>query len=349
MIDETQEELAALYAFDLLEGAELTRFQADLARDRDLQELVRELGKSTTSLAHLPPAAPPPPELKVRVLASIAAASSKVTASDNVIRPAPSAFRLLAPWAVAACLALTSAWVGRLYIASRSENALRRQQNELADIAVKSARQQVEAERIVGRRRIEDLTQQIAVATGELDNSRAQLAGTTRQLAAADSRAAAQDRQIAEQSRRIYFLAGASAEIGRQLGQAKDLVVMLTDEVKSQNALANLKITTLASMLKNSPEARAIALWDPAKQEGQLRVARLPALGANEDYQLWVVDPQYPNPVDGGVVTVDPQTGEARISFKAKQPVQAINAFAVTRERKGGVPKAEGPFVLLGK
>jgi anti-sigma-K factor RskA len=53
--------------------------------------------------------------------------------------------------------------------------------------------------------------------------------------------------------------------------------------------------------------------------------------------------------VDGGVFTVDPVTGEARLIFHAKQPVASVNAFAVTLERKGGVPKAEGPFVLLGK
>jgi hypothetical protein len=53
--------------------------------------------------------------------------------------------------------------------------------------------------------------------------------------------------------------------------------------------------------------------------------------------------------VDGGVFTVEPTSGAARLKFKADRPVGAINAFAITRERKGGVPKAEGPFVLLGK
>ena len=105
----------------------------------------------------------------------------------------------------------------------------------------------------------------------------------------------------------------------------------------------------LASLLKNSPQALAVAVWNPDKQEGVLKVEKLPALATDQDYQLWVVDPQYPNPVDGGVFTVDAQTGEARFQFKSKQPVKSINAFAVTLERKGGVPKAEGPFVLLGK
>jgi anti-sigma-K factor RskA len=102
-------------------------------------------------------------------------------------------------------------------------------------------------------------------------------------------------------------------------------------------------------MLKNSPQALAVAVWDPGRQEGVLNVQNLPALATNQDYQLWLVDPQYPNPVDGGVFSVEPASGTARLQFKAKQPVGTVNAFAVTRERKGGVAKAQGPFVLLGK
>ena len=52
---------------------------------------------------------------------------------------------------------------------------------------------------------------------------------------------------------------------------------------------------------RRRPKALAVAVWDPKKQEGVLSVENLPALAVNEDYQLWIVDPQYPNPVDGGV------------------------------------------------
>ena len=126
-------------------------------------------------------------------------------------------------------------------------------------------------------------------------------------------------------------------------------VATLTAQLKLEGDIANLKITALASKLANSPEAVAIAVWNPLKQEGTLKVEKLPALAGGQDYQLWIVDPQYPNPVDGGVFTVDPNTGDQRLTFKANQPVKSIAAFAVTLERKGGVPKAEGPFVLLGK
>ena len=114
-----------------------------------------------------------------------------------------------------------------------------------------------------------------------------------------------------------------------------------------QSALADLKIASLASLAGNTPEARAIAVWNPSTQEGVLSVSKLPALAKDKDYQLWVIDPQYPIPVDGGVFQVDPTSGAARISFKPNKAIKAVAKFAVSLERKGGVPKAEGPMVLL--
>jgi anti-sigma-K factor RskA len=78
-------------------------------------------------------------------------------------------------------------------------------------------------------------------------------------------------------------------------------------------------------------------------------VEKLPALAEDKDYQLWLVDPQYPTPVDGGTFTVDPATGDARVTFKANKPIRSVAKFAVSLEKKGGVPKAEGPMVLLSQ
>jgi anti-sigma-K factor RskA len=369
MIDERQQELASLYAFDLLEGAELAQFEAALARDPELQSLVGELRNVSSTLAHTAPAALPPAALKQRVLTSIAN-RAPTQVPDNIIRPASFRVSTFVPWAVAACVALCAAWLGQRYLSARSETLALRDRQALSEIALQSAQQQLEAERIVTRRQLEDSAQQLAAANTELGEARTQLADARtqisnrdqlmaearnqladrdRQLAQARSQLGDRERQVATLTQRIDALAGASAEIGRQLGEAKQQVARLTDELKAQVDLADLKITALASMLKNSPQALAVAVWDPKKQEGVLNVQNLPALAANQDYQLWVVDPQYPNPVDGGVFTVEPASGKARLQFKAKQPVNAINAFAVTRERKGGVPKAEGPFVLLGK
>jgi hypothetical protein len=366
MIDERQEELASLHALDLLEGAELAQFETALARDPQLRALVRELRETAASLAHTTTTTPPA-ALKQRVLASIGEASA---APGTVINAPASLFGNLVPWAMAAGFALLAAWVGQRYATTSADAALNRERQAMAEIEIKAVRQQLEAERIVAGRQLQDLDKKVTSSTQQLADARQLLTERDRQISErdrlvadartqltdrerqlADTRAAvtASERQVASLSQRIDALAGASAEIGRQLGEAKDRVAVLTSELKKQGELADLKITTLASMLKNSPQALAVAVWDATKQEGVLKVEKLPALLATQDYQLWVVDPQYPNPVDGGVFTVDPQTGEARLVFKARQPVSAINAFAVTRERKGGVPKAEGPFVLLGK
>jgi anti-sigma-K factor RskA len=311
MIDERHEELAALHALDLLEGAEKSAFETALARDPALQRLVDELREASAALAHTAPAATPPPALRARLLAEIGTADrpGAVVPGGKVI-----AFPAWIPWAAAACFAVGAAWTGQLYLTARSESAVLRDQQSLADLALKSAGNQLEAERILSRQQLAGLGTQLADATR-------QLADTRRQADAAE-------RLVADARTQL-------ADLGRQL--------------KAQGDLAQFKITTLASLLNNSPQALAVAVWNPASQEGVLKVEKLPALAADKDYQLWVVDPQYPAPVDGGVFTVDPQTGEARIQFKAKQQVSVINAFAVTLERKGGVPKAEGPFVLLGK
>jgi anti-sigma-K factor RskA len=345
MIDDRLEELATLHALDLLEGEELNRFQSALAADPELQAFVRDLREATCALARTAPAAVPPPELRQRVLASLDSlradqpsrrpADAEAPPPDNVVGfPALRFWRVL-PWAAAACFALGAVWLGQLYLAAQNEVALLREQTALAEISLKSVRQEFEAERILARTRIAGLDRELASTGIALD--------------AAKSTLAQRDAQLASLTQRYDAVAGASAELGRQLGEARAQVAKLNDDLRYQGELAGLKITALASLLNNSPKALAVAVWDPKKQEGVLKVEKLPALLPSQDYQLWVVDPQYPNPVDGGVFTVDPETGDGRMVFKAKQPVAAVNAFAVTLERKGGVPKAEGPFVLLGK
>ncbi|MBI5766739.1 MAG: anti-sigma factor [Verrucomicrobia bacterium] len=287
MIDERHEELAALHALDLLEGAERDAFVRTLAVNDELRDFAGRLREASASLAQVAPVIAPPPALKSRVLAGIATSAPPRTASGLFTFPS------LLPWAAAAGFALLAGWFARLYIGARAETQLGSAQHALADLALQQVQQQLEAERILTRR-------EIAGLTGQLTDARTQVAAL--------------------------------------------------DERRQHEAdLARLKITALTSLLKNSPGAIGVAVWNPEKQEGVLHVDKLPAPAAGQDYQLWVVDPQYPNPVDGGVFTVDPQTGAQRVVFKARQPVRAIDAFAVTLERKGGVPKAEGPFVLLGK
>ncbi|WP_415907220.1 anti-sigma factor domain-containing protein [Oleiharenicola sp. Vm1] len=201
--------------------------------------------------------------------------ASAAAQPDNVV---PFSLARLAPWGLAACLALTAGFLGLRLVSLRAENAALRTERELAEVAYKMAQTQLGERTVLAEKVIADL--------------------------------------------------------GARLKHTEDL--------------SRLKITALASLLGNTPEAKAIAVWDPEQQSGLLTVEKLPAIAAEQDYQIWVIDPQYPIPVDGGVFKPD-STGHAVLTFKADKPVKQAAAFAISLEKKGGVPKAEGPLVLLGK
>ena len=118
--------------------------------------------------------------------------------------------------------------------------------------------------------------------------------------------------------------------------------------LEQRNAFAQMQIATLASQLENAPNATAAVVWDGEKQQGVMKVSDVPANTADRDYQLWIVDPDYPQPVDAGTFHVA-NPGTTNFAFKPKAPIKSASAFAVSLERKGGVPKAEGPMVLVGK
>ncbi len=296
MIDERKEEAAALYALDLLEGAERSAFETELKADRELRRLVDQLRAAAANVALLAPLAEPSAFLRERILADIADRSP--TSSDHVVP-----FRLphWTGWAAAVCFIVATGYFAVANFNTRSQANLLRESERLARIESGNLSNLLEAERLISRQQIADLK-----------NSQADV-----------------------------------ATLGTRLNAERASATAQIADLKQQNALADLKIDSLASLVTGTPDARAIAVWNPHTQEGVLTVTKLPALPEGKDYQLWVVDPQYPIPVDGGVFQVDPVTGEARVTFKPNKPVATAAKFAVSLERKGGVPKAEGTMMLL--
>jgi len=178
MIDPRHEESACLYVLDLLEGAELAEFEAALARDPALGQHVRELREAAAALAHTPRPAVPPPEVKQCILSRCSRASTPPASAPNRILSFPA----LIPWALAACLALCAAWTGSLYLTARSENAMLRDSQRLADLELRSARTQFDSERIVDQREIAETRQQLADAAKDLSNSSRQVADLNQKL-----------------------------------------------------------------------------------------------------------------------------------------------------------------------
>jgi len=184
MIDEHQEESAALYALDLFDPAERAEFESGLNRDPELRREVRALREAAAALAHAAPLANPPAALRERVLASIGA-SPATSGGRSTARILP--FAPLFPWAIAACLAVCAAWTGRLYLANRSETAILHDQQALADLELRSVRNQLEAERIVNQRELTDTRQDLADASGRLAELHREIADITRAQKASGS------------------------------------------------------------------------------------------------------------------------------------------------------------------
>ena len=87
-------------------------------------------------------------------------------------------------------------------------------------------------------------------------------------------------------------------------------------------------------------------LWSPLAQGGFLSLRGLPPNDPSQfQYQLWIFDRarDTATPVDGGVfdVRVGATRGEALVAIDAKLPVHDAFAFAITKEKPGGVVVSE--------
>lgn len=148
-----------------------------------------------------------------------------------------------------------------------------------------------------------------------------------------------------------------SQRIGKELAQVRGVLQGVQADLSSANAevaqwrekdaMAQMRIATLQSTVDEYQQGVAVVVWDSEKHEGMLKLERMPAIDPGKDYQLWVVDPKNPKPVNAGVVRVD-EEGFANIQFKPVDAVSDAAKFALSVEREGGVPENEGPIVLIG-
>lgn len=309
MIDERQQELARRYACNLLADDECARFEAEIARHPELRQLVARLRET----AGKPAFAAPPPK-----------------AIDRVVGfPRRSLLPGAWPWTLAAGFALCSLWLGGQYFLSRSAGARLDEQRELAEIALRAAHTRMEMERVTSARLTSELT--------TLEQS------AERRLADAEKARTEIGQQLAE-------LRHEQSQISERLAAARHAaaathaeLVALNRRLEREGDLARLKIATFVSMLNHTSQALAVAVWDPARQEGIFTVDQL-ATNANDDrYELWVIDDA---PVSAGVFTVSAD-GRARVHFKPVRRVQAAGKFAVSREKNDGLPSHASPAEIV--
>jgi anti-sigma-K factor RskA len=116
---------------------------------------------------------------------------------------------------------------------------------------------------------------------------------------------------------------------------------------RQPDSLGQLTLVTLTSPEPGHEDAKVAVAWHQEKQTGVITIANMPPAGAGRDYQLWAVDANHPDPINAGILHVDPN-GVTRVQFKPDQAATQIKAFAISLEREGGVPKREGPIVMIG-
>jgi seryl-tRNA synthetase len=230
----------------------------------------------------------------------------------------------------------------------------------------------------------QQLAKQLATARKGTADFDAQLATSQRQIAEAQSRitALAAEKERAEQQvvelqqreaearTQMVTLAAARDDAAKKLAQLEARQERQERETREpqptpqaqpqqeqlagpmdrddSDALTNLRVATLASKMSDAPNATGALVWDGARQRGVLDLNKVPPNSADRNYQLWIVDSRFNQPVGAGVFTV-PKSGTMRYVFTPRQRIESPVSFAVTLERKGGVVKAEGPTVLSGR
>ncbi len=141
-----------------------------------------------------------------------------------------------------------------------------------------------------------------------------------------------------------------AAALWTERTQLQNELIAVRDEallLRNRDEFAQMKIATLTAQNEAYARGSAVVVWDAEKQRGVIKLSNVPRAAAGKDYQLWVLDPKYPQPVSAGVVPVG-DDGLTRVSFTPERTVRSADKFAISIEREGGAPAPAGPIILLG-
>jgi len=141
----------------------------------------------------------------------------------------------------------------------------------------------------------------------------------------------------------------AQADVEKKLAAEKSEKAKIAADLASLqkvNALSRMEVAALRTSIKAYEDGVAVIVWDSEKQEGKIRIDKMPPVKLNRDYQLWVLD-KAKGPVSAGVIKVDDR-GAATMTFKPLEPVKA-SKFALSIEKEGGVMKKsdDGPIIFV--
>lgn len=133
----------------------------------------------------------------------------------------------------------------------------------------------------------------------------------------------------------ILDLRTGKAELQSQLLTANDEAARL----RASNAQMSLRLTALEAKDPAYAGAKVLVAWDAIQHHGTLATANLPPAPAGHDYQLWVLDPNAPQPLSAGVIMTSRAFDAPSVSVKNP-------GFAISLEPAGGSPAPTGPILF---
>ena len=319
-LNHPREEEAAAYVMGDLTASERLDFVSEMERDAVLRQLTEDLSEAAAALALTVPQAAPPAFMRDWVTDRVQKISQDGRSSVPAEKKAPAPKRAVAfGWAAAAALAIMSV-VSKVQM-DRDQQAMQASQAAL--------------EKNAAGLRAQNSTLKESLATSQNTIAQVTKAAGVLQQSLADKEKAG---------------AALAKELAAATKANKALEAEMAVIVKSSE-LDRVTIASLESTVAEYKKGVAVVVWDGAKQEGILKLEKMPPVQANKDYQLWVVDPSKKAPVNAGVIRVNDK-GFAQVQFKPSTDIQQAGKFALSVEKKvdtaGGVPENAGPIVLLG-
>lgn len=153
------------------------------------------------------------------------------------------------------------------------------------------------------------------------------------------------DQNVRGQSRGAVAAVRAASRDARQWEKAAQAAASMQNPLQK---VAFCPLEPVPAAQQTGPQAAV--LWDAAHRRGRLHITKLPSAGEGKDYELWTVKAGQKDPVSAGVVKVGADdVADVEFQPEGDDGKAQVVAFALSRERAGGVPKNEGPILFLGK
>ncbi|HEX9654220.1 MAG TPA: anti-sigma factor [bacterium] len=154
----------------------------------------------------------------------------------------------------------------------------------------------------------------------------------------------------------IFIFTRQISQLENQLGELRtqvqineqvvnDLQLQLQEKERILNVVRSARVQLVQLRgLEAAPDAEANVFWSESEKKALFVARNLPTPASDKDYQLWII--RGGKPVDAGVFAIN-EEGVGLSTFDITDD-QNVSAFAVTLEKKGGVPTPQGDMYLLG-